>query len=279
MPAAPAPNATASPARNIRRTRLPNGLLVLTESIPHVRSVSMGIWIDSGSRDEYRSLNGISHFVEHMVFKGTTTRSAQQTRPRGRTPSAATSMPLPAKRASASTRKVLDEYIQPALDLLDRPHPPPHLQSRRHRPRAGRHRRRDQDGRGQPRLPRPRNLHPELLEGPLPRPSHPRQQKDRLQLHPANCLRLLRWPLHSAQHGFLRRRPPRPRQLCRPGLPTTSPASPPPAKPLSRTLPRPLLTPPPHHTRRARSRLSRSSFASAFPHRLSTRPPATPSTC
>ena len=70
--------ASASPARNIRRTVLPNGLLVLTESIPHVRSVSMGVWIDSGSRDEPAALNGISHFVEHMVFKGTTSRSAQQ---------------------------------------------------------------------------------------------------------------------------------------------------------------------------------------------------------
>jgi hypothetical protein len=55
MPATLSPSATASPARNIRRTRLPNGLLVLTESIPHVRSVSMGVWIDSGSRDESKA--------------------------------------------------------------------------------------------------------------------------------------------------------------------------------------------------------------------------------
>jgi predicted Zn-dependent peptidase len=73
-----APVASGSPARNIRRTKLENGLLVLTESIPHVRSVSMGVWVDSGSRDETPALNGISHFVEHMVFKGTTTRTAQQ---------------------------------------------------------------------------------------------------------------------------------------------------------------------------------------------------------
>src|SRR5215471_7753123 len=68
----------ATPTRNLRRTRLPNGLLVLTESIPHVRSVSMGVWVNSGSRDEPLAINGISHFVEHMVFKGTTSRSAQQ---------------------------------------------------------------------------------------------------------------------------------------------------------------------------------------------------------
>src|SRR3981189_1380435 len=65
-------------SRNIRKTVLSNGLLVLTESMPHVRSVSMGAWIGSGSRDEAAEVNGISHFVEHMVFKGTTTRSAQQ---------------------------------------------------------------------------------------------------------------------------------------------------------------------------------------------------------
>ncbi|QEE29729.1 insulinase family protein [Terriglobus albidus] len=66
------------PARNIRKTRLPNGLLVLTERMPHLRSVSMGVWVGTGSRDEAPELNGISHFVEHMVFKGTTSRSAQQ---------------------------------------------------------------------------------------------------------------------------------------------------------------------------------------------------------
>src|ERR1700730_2236694 len=69
---------TKESSRNIRKTVLPNGLLVLTESMPQVRSVSMGAWIGSGSRDEAAEINGVSHFVEHMVFKGTTTRSAQQ---------------------------------------------------------------------------------------------------------------------------------------------------------------------------------------------------------
>src|SRR6201996_4657960 len=64
--------------RDIRTTTLPNGLLVLTERMPHLRSVSMGVWLDCGSRDETLETNGISHFPEHMVFKGTTTRSAQQ---------------------------------------------------------------------------------------------------------------------------------------------------------------------------------------------------------
>ena len=69
---------SASPSRNIRRTTLPNGLLVLTESMDHMRSVSIGVWIATGSRDEQPEENGLSHFVEHMVFKGTTNRSAKQ---------------------------------------------------------------------------------------------------------------------------------------------------------------------------------------------------------
>jgi predicted Zn-dependent peptidase len=62
--------------RNLRRTVLPNGLIVLTERMEHLRSVAMGVWIKSGSRCEPAETNGISHFVEHMVFKGTRSRSA-----------------------------------------------------------------------------------------------------------------------------------------------------------------------------------------------------------
>jgi predicted Zn-dependent peptidase len=63
--------------RNLRRTVLPNGLIVLTERMEHMRSVAMGVWIKSGSRCEPAEANGISHFVEHMLFKGTRSRSAQ----------------------------------------------------------------------------------------------------------------------------------------------------------------------------------------------------------
>jgi predicted Zn-dependent peptidase len=62
--------------RNLRRTVLPNGLIVLTERMDHLRSVAMGAWVKSGSRCEPAETNGISHFVEHMVFKGTRSRSA-----------------------------------------------------------------------------------------------------------------------------------------------------------------------------------------------------------
>jgi len=63
--------------RNLRRNVLPNGLIVLTERMDHLRSVAMVVWIKSGSRGEAAETNGISHFVEHMVFKGTRSRSAQ----------------------------------------------------------------------------------------------------------------------------------------------------------------------------------------------------------
>jgi predicted Zn-dependent peptidase len=67
-----------NPERNLRRTVLPNGLIVLTERMEHLRSVAMGVWIKSGSRCESAELNGISLFVEHMLFKGTKSRSAQR---------------------------------------------------------------------------------------------------------------------------------------------------------------------------------------------------------
>src|ERR1700761_2477098 len=63
--------------RNIRRTILPNGLTILTEKMDHIRSVAMGVWVRAGSRHEMAEMNGISHFVEHMGFRGTKGRSSQ----------------------------------------------------------------------------------------------------------------------------------------------------------------------------------------------------------
>ncbi len=60
----------------VRRTTLPNGLRVVTESVPVVRSVSFGAWIGVGSRDETPRQTGAAHFLEHLLFKGTQTRSA-----------------------------------------------------------------------------------------------------------------------------------------------------------------------------------------------------------
>ncbi len=61
---------------NVQITRLPNGLTILTEHMPEVRSVSLGIWLRRGSRHETSDQNGICHFIEHALFKGTQRRSA-----------------------------------------------------------------------------------------------------------------------------------------------------------------------------------------------------------
>ena len=60
----------------VRRTLLPGGLRVVTESMPGVRSATIGVWVGVGSRDESPTLSGASHFLEHLLFKGTPTRSA-----------------------------------------------------------------------------------------------------------------------------------------------------------------------------------------------------------
>jgi predicted Zn-dependent peptidase len=104
-------------SRDIRTTTLPNGLLVLTEAMPHMRSVSMGVWIDSGSRDEAPEVNGISHFLEHMVFKGTTTRSAQQFA-REVDAIGGNLDAFTGKETVCFNIKVLDENVPAALDLL-----------------------------------------------------------------------------------------------------------------------------------------------------------------
>ena len=60
------------------KTILPNGIKILSESVPYVQSFSLGFWLNVGSRDENFKNNGISHFIEHMLFKGTQKRSARK---------------------------------------------------------------------------------------------------------------------------------------------------------------------------------------------------------
>jgi len=113
------PAGTALPRVELtyRKTVLPHGLRVVTESIAHVRSASVGIWIDNGSRDESASLNGISHFIEHMVFKGTRKRSvkeiAQSIESVGGYLNAFTG-----KEHTCYYARVLDEHVGLALDVL-----------------------------------------------------------------------------------------------------------------------------------------------------------------
>src|SRR2546429_6128098 len=68
---------TPTKVREIETTTMPNGVRVISETMPHVRSVSVGIWVGNGSRCEAPEQNGLSHFIEHMVFKGTSKRSAE----------------------------------------------------------------------------------------------------------------------------------------------------------------------------------------------------------
>src|SRR5215469_15599602 len=103
--------------RSIRKTTLSNGVIVLTESMPTHRSVSMGAWINSGSRDEAPVINGVSHFVEHMVFKGTTARSASQIAREVDTIGGNLDA-FTGKESVCFNIKVLDEHITPALDVL-----------------------------------------------------------------------------------------------------------------------------------------------------------------
>jgi predicted Zn-dependent peptidase len=103
--------------RNIHREILPNGLTVITEEMQHIRSVCIGIWIKTGSRDEDLQWNGISHFIEHMVFKGTKHRSAEdiarQVDSIGGNMDAFT-----AKECVCFNMKVLDEHIPIAMDVV-----------------------------------------------------------------------------------------------------------------------------------------------------------------
>lgn len=61
-----------------KKVTLENGVRVVFENIPYVRSVSLGVWVGAGSRNESLFNNGISHFIEHMLFKGTKNRSAKE---------------------------------------------------------------------------------------------------------------------------------------------------------------------------------------------------------
>ena len=96
---------------------LPNGLRILTERMPHVRSVSIGVWLARGSRHEPQAQSGIAHFVEHMLFKGTGTRSAEDIAQAidsiGGQMDAFT-----AKEYASYYIKVLDEHLPLAVEVL-----------------------------------------------------------------------------------------------------------------------------------------------------------------
>jgi predicted Zn-dependent peptidase len=72
------PQRKSSSAKNVVRTTLSNGVTILIEPMPHVRSGAISLWLRSGARNEPAKFNGVSHFIEHMLFKGTRRRTARQ---------------------------------------------------------------------------------------------------------------------------------------------------------------------------------------------------------
>src|SRR6201994_1550177 len=109
---------SASPhVRQIERAVLPNGIRIVTESMPYVRSISLGIWIGSGSRLERGAENGLSHFIEHMVFKGTTNRSAEDIA-RSVDSVGGGLDAFTSKELVSFNTKVMDEHLPFALDVL-----------------------------------------------------------------------------------------------------------------------------------------------------------------
>ncbi len=101
----------------IVREVLDNGLRLITETMPHVRSVTIGVWLTRGSRHESDERSGIAHFVEHMLFKGSDTRTAEDIAQSidsiGGQLDAFT-----AKEYASYYIKVLDEHLPLAVDLL-----------------------------------------------------------------------------------------------------------------------------------------------------------------
>jgi len=100
-----------------QKTALKNGLRVITEKMPAVRSVSLGVWMDVGSRHERPEQNGVSHFIEHMLFKGTKHRTARQIAAElesiGGNLNAFTS-----REYTCFAARILDEHLDIAVDVL-----------------------------------------------------------------------------------------------------------------------------------------------------------------
>lgn len=102
---------------NVQKDVLPNGLTIVTEAMPSVRSISISIWLRTGSRHERDKDNGISHFLEHMVFKGTKNRSAEEIA-RSADSIGGHLDAFTAKECTSFSIKVLDEHLPRAFDVL-----------------------------------------------------------------------------------------------------------------------------------------------------------------
>jgi predicted Zn-dependent peptidase len=102
---------------DVTKQLLPNGLTVITEAMPSVRSIAIGIWVRTGSRHERSSENGITHFLEHMVFKGTKNRSAEEIA-RSADSIGGHLDAYTSKEYTTFSIKVLDEHLERAFEVL-----------------------------------------------------------------------------------------------------------------------------------------------------------------
>jgi predicted Zn-dependent peptidase len=104
-------------AEEYQKSVLANNMRIVTERMPHVRSVAVGIWVDTGSRNEPESRGGISHLIEHLVFKGTATRTAEEI---AKTVDSVGGQmdAFTAKEHTCFYVSVLDEHLALAVDLL-----------------------------------------------------------------------------------------------------------------------------------------------------------------
>jgi predicted Zn-dependent peptidase len=100
-----------------RSATLPNGAVVITERMPHLRSVCLGLWVRVGSRHEPAARAGVSHFIEHMLFKGTATRSAEEIA-RAIDAVGGTLDAFTSREQTCFYAKVLGEHLPLAVDLL-----------------------------------------------------------------------------------------------------------------------------------------------------------------
>jgi predicted Zn-dependent peptidase len=105
------------PERHVNKSALANGIRILTYRMPYVRSVTMGVWVNVGARDEAVQESGLSHFIEHMIFKGTSRRSAYQIAKEfdaiGGLTNAFTAMENTCYHA-----KVMDTHLETMVDIL-----------------------------------------------------------------------------------------------------------------------------------------------------------------
>ncbi len=107
----------AATGSTFQKTRLRNGLRVVTEQVPGVRSISLGVWVDVGSRHERTDEGGLSHFVEHLVFKGTKGRNARQIAASLESLGGALNA-FTTREQTCYTARVLDEFLPEAVDVL-----------------------------------------------------------------------------------------------------------------------------------------------------------------